>query len=167
MKLSPRKLIGRNYDEVLQELSSLGIENVVIEREMEVSKKAKPETIVKVNINDQEDCPDDYYQRDSDIELIFYRPKTDEEISLEHPNEIKMTKSSKEYLGKDYKEVQKELAELGYGNIQVKEMAKSKIDIFSKPNQVAKILIGESTNFDEGSWHDPQVTITIYYYVLV
>lgn len=167
VKLDPHKMIGKNIEEVKQNLKDLGYENVSIERKTASEKRVKPESVIDIIINDEKNCEDDYYKRNSNIKLEFFRPKTDEEISQEHPNEIKMINSSKTLLGRNYIDVQTELVNLGFTNIVMKEMAKSKLDIFAKDNQVAKILVNGEDKFDKDTWYDSKSAIVIYYYVSV
>ncbi|MCD8221660.1 MAG: M48 family metalloprotease [Clostridiales bacterium] len=167
LKLNPKKYLRKNSDKVDGELFCMGFENVELIRSTETEDKAKVGDVIAISIDGDSDCDEDYYFDDAKIVLTFYEPKTEEEIAADHPTENKMIEDSKFYLGKDYNFVVNAFKELGFTNVEVKEMAIPKIGFFTKPDTAAKIIIDGADHFEKDSWYDPDVKITVYYYVKV
>lgn len=78
------------------------VDVVQVQRSTETDGKAKSEEVMTFEIDGNANCEDDYYLQTAQIILTVYRPKTEEEIALEHPSEIKMDENSKFYIGKHY-----------------------------------------------------------------
>ena len=99
--------------------------------------------------------------------IEYFEAKTEEEIALEHLGEIKIGESQKYFLGRNFKEVKKELEGLGFKNFVIKEMAMSKIGWGEKEECVAKIIINEKSQFAKDVWFPEEAEITLYYYIRV
>ena len=56
---------------------------------------------------------------------------------------------------------------MGFANIEIKEMAISKLGFFTKARTVAKLMIDGNSNFEKGGWYKPEVAVVIYSYVSV
>lgn len=166
-KLIPHRYEGKNVEEVREELLKKGYEIITTERVVKTDKKVKTNCIVKMLVDGNEEYIEDYYMLNTPILLKYYEPMSDEEIALEHPNEIKVDSDVKAYLNKNYKEVESQLRELGFQHIECKEMAISKLGIFAKQGQVAKIVVGENLQLKKDSWYNPDIKVVIYYYVSV
>ncbi len=165
VKLRPQGYVGKKAEKVDEELRHLGFSEVKRQRSTTPSGKEKPGEVAAIAIDGDSKCDDDYYLQNADIVITVYEPKTEEEISLEHPGEIRMPESSKYYLGKSYFMAVGQLTSLGFSHIETREMALPKIGLLAKPETVAKILIGGENQFTQDSWYAPDVPITIYYYV--
>ncbi len=167
VKLRPQKYCGKESEAVRDELVNLGFENVEMQRTTETTEKVKAGCVVSVMIDESADCDDDYYLQSSTIIITYYEPKTQDEIAYEHPGEICMSNNSKFFIGKHYDSVVNSLHDIGFDNIEVKEMAIPKIGFLTKPDMVAKIIVNGVDGFELNSWHKPEEKILIYYYVKV
>lgn len=167
VQINPKKLIGIDFADVQTKLMSLGFSDITMVRTTECDKKEKNGSVVSISIDEQMDPDEDFFKRDSKIEITYYEAKTDEEIASEHPGEILIEENYKYYLGKSREEVAQELTDLGFTNIVEKEMALPKFGKWGKENCVAKIIIGENSQFDKKSWFAPDLEVIIYYYVSV
>ena len=106
----------------------------------------------------------DWYDIDSEIFIDFYEPETNEEITAAHPGQLRVTDSSKHYLGRVYQEVLSELQEAGFSNVVLEEQKKEKRGWLSKEGGIAKISINGQTQFDKGEWFEKKAIIRITYY---
>lgn len=167
VEITPKKFIGKNVDEVRSELLNKGFMNVGTDRNIETDNKIKNGTVFSVAINGDNNCANDFYKKDVSIILSYFDSKTDDEIAMEHPGEIKIPESSRMYLGKNYLEIKKQLENFGFSKIETKEMAKSKLGWGEKIDTVAKIIIDGKTIFEKDEWFSSDAEIIIYYYVSV
>lgn len=167
VELTPKKYVGKDASDIEALLLSKGFSNITLTRCMEVEGKAKAGSVVSFAINNVTECEKDYFKCDSPIVITYYEPKSDEEIALVHPGEIKLENNSKYYIGKQYEEVVEELKELGFTNIELKEMAMSKLAFLEKEGNVARIIIDGQDKFDKNTWFVPNAEIVLYYYVAI
>ncbi|MCR5776267.1 MAG: M48 family metallopeptidase [Lachnospiraceae bacterium] len=167
VQLNPKKLIGKGAEDVQTKLMGLGFSNISMVRTTEETGKKKSGEVIKLSINGSDELKEDFYKRDSEIIVTYYENKTVEEISNEHLGQILIKENSKYFVGKDYSEIHSELENLGFVDISDKEMALPKFGKWGKEGTVAKILIGEKSQFDKNSWFDPTSKVVLYYYVVV
>lgn len=167
VELAPKKYVGKVVEDVETKLLGMGFVNIKKIRKTESTHKVKSGSVLTVSINDDEECKEDWYKKDSQIVLEYYEPKTEEEIALEHPGEIKMESNYKSFLGRNYEEVKAELENVGFSNIAVKEMALPKFGKRGKENSVAKIIIENQSQFEKSIWFRPESEVVLYYYVSV
>ena len=158
---------GKNIIDVQTELMTKGFLNIETERLTEVHGKAKNETVVSVIIDGNEEPNDDFYKKTCSICIRYYEAKTEEEIALEHPGEVKISENAKFYVGKEKSLVEELLYEQGFTNIEFKEMAIPKFGLGAKEGNVAKILIDNQSQFEKNSWYLPDAKITVYVYVSI
>lgn len=164
VEISIKKMIGKNVADIQTKFLTMGFDNVKTERNTEATK-VKEGNVIAITINESAD--DGWYKRSDEVIIEYFEAKTDEEIALEHPGEIKIDENQKYFLGKNYEEVKAELEDLGFTNFMIKEMAMSKIGWGEKENCVAKIIINDQAQFDKNSWFAEESEVTIYYYVRI
>lgn len=164
VEVSIKKMIGKNVADIQAKFLTMGFDNVKTERNTEATK-AKEGNVIAITIN--ESAEDGWYKRSDEVIIEYFEAKTDEEIALEHPGEIKIGENQKYFLGKNYEEVKAELEDLGFTNFTIKEIAMSKIGWGEKENCVAKIIIDNQAQFDKNSWFAEESEVTIYYYVRI
>lgn len=159
-----KKMIGKNVADVQEKFMTMGFENIKTERNTEAIK-AKEGNVIAVTINGS--VEDGWHKCSDEVIIEYFEAKTDEEIALEHPGEIKIGENYKYFLEKNYEEVKAELETLGFINFTIKEMAMSKIGWGEKENCVAKIIINDQAQFDKESWFAEKAEVIIYYYVRI
>lgn len=164
VEISIKKMVGKNVVDVQAKLLTMGFDNIKTVRNTEATK-TKEGSIIAITINELSE--DGWYKRSDEVRIEYFEAKTDEEIALEHPGEIKIGENQKYFLGKNYEEVKVELKYLGFTNFTIKEMAMSKIGWGEKENCVAKIIINDQSQFDKDSWFIKESEVIIYYYVRV
>lgn len=162
IELSPKKLIGKNFADAQAKLLNKGFTNIQMVRNTDI-QKIKEGNVTAITVNGS--CDDGWYKRDSEVLIEYFEAKTEEEIAMEHPGEIKLADNQKAFLGKDYEEVVSKLQGMGFTNIATKEIAMSKLGWGEKERHVAKISIGGQPQFGKNSWFLPDTEIVIYYYV--
>ena len=163
--ISSKEYIGKDVENVYQELIKKGFTNISKNRITESNGKPKNETVVDILV-DFNEFSEDWVKRDAIILLTYYKQKTDEEIAQEHAGKI-MLSSKKFYVGRPTNTVKNELENLGFSDIEIKEMALSVFGKASKEDTVAKILIDEKDLVSEETWHAPDEKVIIYNYVKV
>ena len=164
VEVSIKKMVGKNVVDVQAKLLTMGFDNIKTVRNTEATK-TKEGSIIAITINELSE--DGWYKRSDEVRIEYFEAKTDEEIALEHPGEIKIGENQKYFLGKNYEEVKVELKYLGFTNFTIKEMAMSKIGWGEKENCVAKIIINDQSQFDKDSWFIKESEVIIYYSVRV
>lgn len=167
VQINPPKYIGKNCNDIQTELMSKGFENIEMNRVMETDSKNKTGSIVSIMINGKDDCKEDFYKCESSIAIVYFEPKSDEEIALEHPDEIFVEEGHKHFLGRNVEEVKDELLCMGFSTIENKEMAIPKFGLGIKENNVAKIIINDQSSFDKKSWFSKDSFVVLYYYISV
>ena len=159
-----KKMLGKNVTDIETKFLTMGFMNIETVRNTEAIK-AKEGNVISIMVKGSTE--DGWYKRSSEVVIEYFEAKTEEEIALEHPGEIKFGESQKYFLGRNYEEVKEELEGLGFKNFMIKEMAMSKIGWGEKENSVAKIIIDDKCQFKKNSWFPEEAEVTIYYYVRV
>lgn len=165
--LNPKNLIGKKYEDVQAELMGLGFFKVTMNRTTENPGKEKSGNVYAVSIDGNEELKDEFYKKDSDIQIAYYEDKTAEEIAAEHPGEIQPLEGYKFFQGKATDVATHMLEEAGFTTIEVKEMAIPKFGLLVKEDTVAKVIIGDNDKFAGEDWFDPEVVVIVYKYVSV
>ena len=157
--------VGMDYQAAASKLRDAGFMNVeLIRRTQSNSKKDTPAQVVEIAINGKVKFEDaDWYPRTSIIEVIYYLPESDEEISAAHPGQIQLPNSSKGYAGKDCAETAAEFKRLGFTDISTYEQEGPKLSWPRKENSIARITINGQSQFDMGDWVGNDATIRITY----
>lgn len=159
-----KKMVGKNVTDIEAKLLEMGFTNIKTKRNTEAIK-IKEGNIISITIN--EFAEDGWYKRTDEVLIEYFEAKTDEEIALEHPGEIKIGENQKYFLGKKYEEVKNELENLGFTRFIIKEMAMSKIGWGEKEGCVAKIIINDQAQFNKDDWFATESEVTLYYYVRI
>lgn len=159
-----KKMVGKNVTDIEAKLLEMGFTNIKTKRNTEAIK-IKEGNIISITIN--ESAEDGWYKRTDEVLIEYFEAKTDEEIALEHPGEIKIGENQKYFLGKKYEEVKNELENLGFTRFIIKEMAMSKIGWGEKEGCVAKIIINDQAQFNKDDWFATESEVTLYYYVRI
>ena len=167
IKLNPKNFIGKDYYGVANKLKVMGFAYITTVRTTVSPATRKKGEVVQSVVNGVINPGEDFYKKDSIIELTYFEPKTDEEIALEHPGEIRVTENYKFYLGKPISEVIDDFKKMGFNGLHVKEMALPKLMKWGRENTVAKIIINNDSQFEAKTWYKPDVEIIVYYYVIV
>ena len=157
-----KKMLGKNVADIEAKLLTMGFMNIETVRNTEVAK-VKEGNVISIMVNDSTE--DGWYKRSSEVVIEYFEAKTEEEIALEHPGEIKIGESQKYFLGRNYEDVKTELESFGFKNFVIKEMAMSKIGWGEKEECVAKIIIDDKAQFTKDTWFAEEAEVIIYYYV--
>lgn len=155
-------MLGKNIADIEAKLLTMGFMNIETVRNTEVAK-VKEGNVISIMVNDSTE--DGWYKRSSEVVIEYFEAKTEEEIALEHPGEIKIGESQKYFLGRNYEDVKTELESFGFKNFVIKEMAMSKIGWGEKEECVAKIIIDDKAQFTKDTWFAEEAEVIIYYYV--
>lgn len=159
-----KKMVGKNVTDIEARLLTMGFTNIKTKRNTE-AVKIKEGNIISITIN--ESAEDGWYKRTDEVLIEYFEAKTDEEIALEHPGEIKIGENQKYFFGKKCEEVKNELEILGFTRFTIKEMAMSKIGWGEKEGCVAKIIINDQAQFNKDDWFATESEVTLYYYVRI
>ena len=158
---------GRNYEEVISELEEIGFEVEPI-RKTDKNILLKDGNVTDVLIGGSSKYKEgDWVSINSVVEVKYYKQLTEEEIQAMHPGEVRMPNASSYYIGKDYKEVEMELFELGLANT-----TSDYIKDIKKPNdknigKVASIIIDKKPKFSKGDWINVMSEVEITYHELI
>ena len=162
-----RSFIGKDYKEVEKTLHDMGF-NVSLSRILNRTILLKNNMVTKVTINgDSKYGEGDFYPVDSDVEIEYYSPYTEQELQALHPGKIKMEHSSSYYVGKNYKDVEMKLFEMGIANSKAVMVKDIKNSNDKKLNKVIKVTVNDNKRFAKDEWLDLMDEIIIYYHGLM
>jgi len=132
-----------------QTLTFKNNENSSIKKEIEINVESNMNLEYKIS------C----YSNEIKVEKISI--KSDKPLE---ENEVKINSNGNHFIGKDYKEVVKELKELGFTNIKEKPVYDIKLGI-TKENSVKKVKIGDKTDYIKGDKFKKDVKIVVTYHL--
>ena len=163
-----KHFIGRDFEEVEQELIDFGFYDIELIRSQEKSLRSKERAVTNVDIKGTDKYKEgDWFPADSIVEVTYYLPFTEEEIEAMHVGEIKIPESPKHYIGMPYQEAEMELLDLGFNNVEteeIRDITKAKDKNLGK---VSSITIDKSPKFSKGDWIDINAEIKITYHEAV
>ena len=155
---------GRDYQEVEKELEDLGF-NVDLVRQPEKNILLKGNGVTGVSINGSNKYKDgDWVSVNSRVEVRYYKPLSEKEIEDQHPGQIRLPDSSSHYIGKDHKDVEMELFEIGIVNTRCEPVYDLKKENDKLLNKVSKVVIDDKAKFSKGDWIDMLSEVVIYYH---
>lgn len=147
-----RHFTGRNYEDVVSELEGLGF-NVELNRETKKNILLKDGNVTGVSIGGTSKYKEgDWLSLNSNVVVDYYKQLTEEEIEAMHPGEVKMPNASSYYIGKDPKEVEMELYNLGIVNTTLDIIKDIKKPSDKNLGKVASITIDKKPKFSKGDW---------------
>ncbi len=162
-----KHFVGRNYIEVCDELESFGFDVELI-RETKKNILLKDGNVTGVSIGGSSKYKEgDWLSLDSIAEVDYYKQLSEDEIIAMHPGEVKMPNASSYYIGKDYKEVEMELYELGIVNMTIDYVKDIKKVGDKSIGKVASITIDKKPKFSKGDWVSIMSDVVITYHDLI
>ena len=164
VELTPKKYEGKDAADIQAMLLGKGFTDITLVRKTDGAKKSG--SIIRFEINGDSASEKDYYKKGSKIIIEYYEPKSEDEIALEHPEEILVEGGYKYFVGREYNEVVTELKELGFENVIVRDKGISKASLKEKPDNVAKILFDLNDSLDKKSWVRADSKVTVFKYTL-
>ena len=154
--------VGKETELVVKELEETGFTRIRTIRTMEKGKAAEDDHVVDVKVYGKEFKQLEWFPVDAEIVITYFKAQTEEEDIAAHPGMIRMPESSNKFVGRDYMEVTKQLAEAGFTLI-IAETQPIRIAIFTKEGSVARVLAGDDVGFEKGAWYYPETPIRIVY----
>ena len=166
INFNDRTFLAKDYKEVKKKLEDMGF-NVSLNRLSNKNILLKNDTVTKVSINgDSRFNEDDFYPINSEVEIEYYSPLNKQELQSLHPGQIMLENSSSYYIGKNYKEVEMQLFEMGVANTKTEIVKDLKNKNDRRLNNVSRVLVNDK-RFNKGDWIDLMDEITIYYHGLL
>lgn len=157
--------IGKNIDDVIDQLTALGFNDVRRVKTTQKGNMAKSGQVICILINGHDGFNRyEWYPVDSVVEVEFYEPETEEEVAAAHPGQRRVPDSSKRYLGRSFEGVVEELNAAGFANIELECQRKAKKGWLSKEGAISKISVSGQTQFEKGEWFAEEAVIRIAYY---
>lgn len=162
---SAKHYIGLGVDEAKEQIIKAGFISIELERVFEKGKLTKEGQVVSISIDGQEDFKaGDWYARNSKILIRYYKPKTEEEVAIEHSGQIRVPDSAKKYIGREYGQVVNELKDAGFLNVLTDCQQNVKKSWLTKDGNISRITIGGDAEFEKGAWYQPESVVRILYY---
>ena len=160
--------IGKNAEDVENQLRDMGFENVELVKVTRKSLMVKPGQVVAITIDGQDGFEKyGWYAVAAKICIEFYEAETEDEVAAAHPGQRRVPDSSKRYMNRAYAEVVSELLDVGFSNVVTESLRKSKKSLFSKEGAISKISINGQTQFEKGEWFAETAVIRITYITYV
>ena len=154
--------VGKETDEVVKTLEESGFKNVVTIRTVNKGRISKDGLVVEVLAAGKSFSKLEWLPADTEITVTYYKAQTEEEDIASHPGMVRMPESSSRFIGRDYKEVTKQLEAAGFTVITA-EPQPIRIAFFTREGSVAKIIVNGEANFEKGTWYSPETLIKIIY----
>ena len=156
------RITGEKYQSVVELLSSMGFSDISVTplNDLDVSELKNAETVESVFIagKDFEKVDELYLPAHVDVNYHSERMAT--------KNQVKMTVSSKEMIGKHYQEVEEALMAMGFSNIEIMPDADLLNNWFGQENTVKSVKIGNTAEFAKGEIFEKNAEIVVSYHVL-
>ena len=160
-----KHFLGRNYEEVEQELLDFGFDNIELIRKTEKTLLGKEYSVINVDINGSDKYKEGQWVNSaSKVEVTYYLPFTDDEIIAMHSGEIRLPNNLKSYIGKPYQEVEAEFYEMGFYDIVVEEIRDITKEKDKNLEKVAEITIDKSPKYSKGEWVPEFAQVKIIYH---
>ncbi len=157
-----KTFIGQETEKVVNALKETGFANIKTVRTMEKGKVSKDGLVVEVLADGKPFKQLDWLPIGTEIIVTYFKAQTEEEDIAAHPGMIRMPESANRFIGRDYMEVTKLLAEAGFTVITA-ETQPIRIALFTKEGSVAKVMANDEANFEKGAWYYPETPIRIIY----
>ena len=165
MNWTEKHFINRNYEEVENELYELGFDYVEIIRKTDKQLLTKEGSVINLDIDGNDKYKEgQWVSANSKVELTYYSPLTDEEISALHPGEIKLPNNLKSYIGKPYEEVEAEMLDIGFTEVNVEEIRDITRERDKNEGKVAEITIDKSPKYSKDEWVSENAVVKIIYH---
>ena len=163
-----KHFVGRPYEEVAQELSAAGFNNVQLNRKLEKTLFAKEGAVQSVLIDGEGSYIEgEWYRADAAVEVTYYLQLTEEETAAMHVDDVKLDRGLKSFVGKPCEAVRSAFEGMGFTNIvidEVKDITKEKDKSLGK---VAAVTIDKSHVHSKGDWVPKDALVEIVYHSLV
>lgn len=157
------KMLGQHYTSIQANLTGAGFTNIELKPiyDLNIGLLTKEGSVESVSIAGQTKFYDYEEFRFYDPVVISYHAKKSEEKN-NHDGELQIPLSSKKYIGRNYEDVEKELRNAGFENIEiVRKTAQSKKE---KDGEIVLISVNGRTDFDKNEWFVKESNIVITYY---
>lgn len=164
MDQSHKEYLGKNYNDIKNMFEELGFTNVSTRKITEKSIFTKEGQVTNIIINNKEGFNKlEWIPTNSNVVIEYYEQETEEEILAAHPGQLRISNSSRKFIGKLYTEVIEELNKVGFNNIETEEIIKVKKGWMDKDKSINKISINGQTSFEKGEWFEKNAIIKITY----
>ncbi len=161
-----KDFINKNYLDVCKKLEDLGFE-VKLDRITDINSSYKHDLVTNVMINGSNKYEEgDWIDLNSEVIVSYYKPYSEREIEDMHPGEVRIPNNASYYVGKDYKEVDRQLFEAGLFNTSLIEIKDLKKENNLNLNKVISISIDGNERFLKGDFISIMSEIVIKYHGL-
>lgn len=162
---SSKKYIGEHYESVTNDFMQTGFSNISVTRVTESNKPTTAGKIISLTVDGNDNFEKQFWTpANSKIEITYFDEKTEEELRIEHPNEIRVINDYKHYTGVNFHTVISELEMQGFKNIECEPKYDSRIRWLVKHGNVQKISINNNYNFKKGDWFPEDAVVKIIYH---
>ncbi len=155
--------LGKNYNEVRDQLIDEGFTYIRTNRLTEKGNPARDDRVLQIQVNGEENFEKDtWFPEDAAIVLTYNEQQTPEEVAAAHEGQIELPDSARRYRGRNYLEVINELCDAGLEEFATRARASQR---GRKPKDLAvrKITIDGQDQFKKGDWVPKDAKVRIWY----
>lgn len=154
------KYIGEDYQKISDMLSSIGFTNIELKPldDLKMDELKKSGEVVSVLINEKELSEAGELNLLAQVEIQYHSEQQATD------NEIKITATSKDFSGENYKDVVTTLEEMGFTNVKPVALGDLKKGWIHGEGEVKEVSIGGVTKFAVGEVFDKNVEILVSYH---
>ena len=160
---SSEDMVEKHYGSIQDDLKGAGFENIELEPiyDLTIGLLTKNGSVDHVSIAGKTTFgSSDRFRYDDPVVISYHAKKSDEKNN--HDGEIQIPSSSKKYIGRNFEDVEKELKNAGFENIEiVRKNAQTKKE---KSGEIVIISVNGRTDFDKNEWFIKESNIVITYY---
>lgn len=156
--------VGKDYKDNIKAFTDMGFRNVSGVKQIEKGILTKEGQTLSISIDGNNSFKmGDWFDADAPCVITYYEAETYEEALAKHPGQAKLPNNTTYYMGKPYEDVEKELRDAGFTNINIRYGETRKKDLFSKDHSVSEIIINGNRQVEKNTWLNSDSDILISY----
>ncbi len=160
---SPKFYLGKNYNEVRDQLIDEGFTHISTVRLKSKENRSKDGQVLCIRIDGEENFEKNaWFPEDASIVLTYNEPVTPEEEAAAHVGQVQIPESPRKLRGRNYQDVAGELKNAGFTDIAVRARPADK-GLTPKELSVLRVTINGEEQFEKGDWVPKDAKVRIWY----
>ena len=162
---STKYYIGMSCKDAREHLEGVGFSNFRLVRSQYRSHNVTLGHVVDITVDAQPLVQSNWVARDACIDISYYEPPTQQEISSAHPGQAQIPRNSVQYMGMPYQKAVEELEAAGFCSITCQGQKSPLAGLLLKSGSITQISIGGRNFFEKGLWLACDAPVKITYHI--
>lgn len=163
MEYSSRHFVGRNHQEVVAYLQSIGFTNIWLTPQNEGGMLTQDGEVTGAFINGNKFEKGDWYPSDQCVEIRFYKDPASQQNAAVLSGLISAPEASGWCIGRNHKEVLSAIYNAGFRMIYPNMLQPGQVGWAANPGQVLGVTINGRAQFERFERFDPNAVVEITY----